>query len=912
MISQGIRLYTWVDVEKLLIRLQEENKWPVWLVAAQAYWDDLTLSILPKTPETKINSWLLEHFEPRLATREGQNFIILESTPGNSRELAVFIEEDENEGKPIQRRFVPSFEKPSILRPLSDAQHPAPFPADVPPLIAFHSFKGGVGRTTHAIALALALTETQNNNVVTELAEVRVLLVDADLEAPGITFLRNAKIPSPPVSYTDFLALVHSDPDPLSKDSIALVAAQLQGAFADGIYFLPAFRPGERFDLLEIKPEHLSLGDDPLLLTNMLAELGKALKVQAVIIDLRAGISELSAGILLDPRVYRVLVTTPSSQSIAGTNQMIELLAKIAPAKEDYEPLPALIISQVRIESRDSGSLDQIKEEMLEELLKLAPVKNEEIESEADLPPFRILDTIFNSELMVLPNDWDKVKAILDEQGMIRAISKQLPDWLPDLQKVISGANPEEVSSPPEVDLEAQRKQLADFAKSLIYAEGGIESKFLVTSPLRNLATNFANRVPIAVVVGAKGSGKTFSFLQLMRLQTWHNFANYVGASVVSFDAPVYAVFQSKNLRDKAIDKVIDANKAAINVLGFANAASLADLKDYVQGNLSKNLHDGLWRECWLNCLAWAAGFEKGKEGAGRNFVAYLRENNKRIIAVIDGLEDLFQDLPTNRNQQIALRSLLQDVPNWLGQQPSQPIGLIVFVRQDMVRHAIRQNSGQFMSLYRTYALRWDMFEALKLVVWITKQAGILPDVQTTNLETMKWGDLTKQLIPLWGYTLGTKEKSKEPPSAEWVITVLSDLKGQIQARDLVRFLHESAQGSLEDSLKDRILIPKAIREAIKPCSKEKIEEIKMENPILKPILNRLADLPKTAKKVPFSSMNMRLTEEEITILEDNGVILRVDERYEMPEIFRLGLEFIREKGRSPVLSLFQKAKKNL
>ena len=906
MILQGIRLYTWVDVEKVLIYLQEQGKWPEWLVAAQAYWDELTLAVRPETPEAEIKAWLTDHFEPRLQVREEELSIILESTQGKVRELPIFIKENEEE--PIQRRFVPSFEKPSILRPLSDTQHPAPFPADVPPLIAFHSFKGGVGRTTHAIALALALTETQNNNVVTELAEVRVLLVDADLEAPGITFLRNAKIPSPPVSYTDFLALVHSDPDPLSKDSIALVAAQLQGAFADGIYFLPAFRPGERFDLLEIKPEHLSLGDDPLLLTNMLAELGKALKVQAVIIDLRAGISELSAGILLDPRVYRVLVTTPSSQSIAGTNQMIELLAKIAPAKEDYEPLPALIISQVMMEFRNSGSLDRIRKEMLEELLKLAPVKNEEIESEADLPPFRILDTNFNPELMVLPNDWDKVV----DQGMIRAISKQLIDWLPDLQKVISGANPEEVSSPPEVDLEAQRKQLAEFAKSLIYAEGGIEDDFLVTSPLRNLATNFANKVPIAVVVGAKGSGKTFSFLQLMRLQTWQNFTKYVGVSVVSFDAPLYPVFQTADLNPRAVEKVNEAKNGAIKILGLANAASREDLEDYIRDNLSKNLHEGLWRECWLNCLAWAAGFEKGKEGAGRNFVAYLRENNKRIIAVIDGLETLFRNFLTDESQQCALRSLFQDVPNWLLQQPSQQIGLVIFVRQDVARHAIRQNIGQFMSLYETYALRWDMVEALRLVAWITKQAGILPDVQNTNLERMRWDDFTKQLIPLWGYTLGTKEKSKEPRSAEWVITVLCDLKGQIQARDLVRFLYEAAQGSLEDSLKDRILVPKAIREAIKPCSKEKIEEIKAENPTLKPILNKLASLSRTARRIPFIPTNFRLSNKEITILEENGVILRVDERYEMPEIFRLGLEFIREKGRSPVLSLFQKAKKNL
>ena len=40
---------------------------------------------------------------------------------------------------------------------------------------------------------------------------------------------------------------------------------------------------------------------------------------------------------------------------------------------------------------------------------------------------------------------------------------------------------------------------------------------------------------------------------------------------------------------------------------------------------------------------------------------------------------------------------------------------------------------------------------------------------------------------------------SREGRSAEWVIAALSDLKGQIQARDLVRLLSLAANNSMND-----------------------------------------------------------------------------------------------------------------
>ena len=338
MIPSDIRLYTWVDVEQVLLRMQEQNKWPEWLVWARAYWDELTIGIRPGT-QAQASAWLQDVYDPRYRLHSQpeivQGLIILESLPESERTLPIFFEETE-EQPPIPR-LTPSLSRPGVLWQLcQDIEPPDSLSSDVPPVVAFHSFKGGVGRTTHALALAQALTEDKH----------KVLLVDGDLEAPGISWVFERRLPNPSVSFADLIALVHGDASPDAVDAVQLVADRIQNALIDGIYVLPSFRSNEKFTALEIRPEHLfQSAKNPFILTNILASLGQALGADFVIVDLRAGLSELSTGLILDPRVYRIFVTTLSAQSISGTVRLLELLGERALSRRHTEPLPALIIN---------------------------------------------------------------------------------------------------------------------------------------------------------------------------------------------------------------------------------------------------------------------------------------------------------------------------------------------------------------------------------------------------------------------------------------------------------------------------------------------------------------------------------------------------------------------------------------
>lgn len=885
MIPDGIKLYTWVDVEEVLLRHQAD--WPEWLVWVRSYWDGLTMGIRPES-QAQAEAWLSEIYDPRFRPSSNSqvgNFIVLESLPENERTLAVQFEETQD--SPPTLRLEPSLARPGVLvPPQQHTELPPLFPSDLPPVIAFHSFKGGVGRTTHTIALAQALTE----------ANQRVLLVDGDLEAPGISWLLEQRLPNPPVSFSDLLALAHSDSSPQAENAVQLVADRLQSALVDGIYFVPSFRSIRGLNSLEIRPEHIIQGaENPFLITEVLAELGKALAVDAVLIDLRAGLSELSAGLLLDPRVYRVFVTTASGQSVAGTAQLLELLAARAISTRENDPLPALIVSQV---PEDGLHDDLVQEADFKLLQAVDSFVNEE---QGILPPKR--RTSFVNSLLVIPLSWDEVVVRLQRSGIIDAI-RPLLEWLPTQQsEYVEEALP---------SLRHQRESLRDFAEKLVYAERAESEDFLATIPLRRLASDYHRVLPITVIVGAKGSGKTYTFLQIVLGETWQAFVQAASDTKSEINAAIFPVLASKNLDPKSKLLLQDVRVKASQALGFPRPPNEDATRDHVRDSWQQTLHEGQWRERWLDIIAWSVGFKSQEVGAGRGLATHLAESGQQLVVVIDGLEDLFQDFTNDKAQQTALRALLQEAPEWLSQQPGRPIGLVTFIRRDMVLAAITQNAAQMMARYDPYALKWSNEEALRLVAWIAHKTDVVSNLNIDKLQNSNEDELIQALIPLWGKKLGS-ERSKDAWSARYVIAALSDFRGQIQARDLVRLLHLAAKGSVNDARwKDRILAPTAIRGALPDASKVKVEEIQIENTALKGIFTKLQGLGSESKKIPFTREDIGLSLDEMKILEDNGVVIREKDEYYMPEIFRFGLDFTMKAGARPkVLSLARRVRQN-
>ena len=309
------------------------------------------------------------------------------------------------------------------------------------------------------------------------------------------------------------------------------------------------------------------------------------------------------------------------------------------------------------------------------------------------------------------------------------------------------------------------RSRLSTIAKTLEYAESGEGQSFLRVAPLRALATVFQSSVPICVIVGSKGSGKTYTALQVARSETWSRFVGLISHSQTAETwGSIWPLLQSKNLQESARRIIDAARQQSVSRLGLSGSFKTTfDTTDALRESLQhEKADDTWWRHGWFTIIAISLGLPVASENesVGR-VISHLRQRAERLVVVIDGLE-LFPDLDERSGQQRALRVLLQDVPAYLREVPDSPLGIIVFIRRNLVRLAITQNVGQFETLYDAFALRWNEEEALRLAVWLAREAGATLALTTDQpIELASLEDAKKALVPVWGRKLGRTTRAR-------------------------------------------------------------------------------------------------------------------------------------------------------
>ena len=872
MIADQIKLYSWVDVKDQLLQAKEDGKWKEG-VKAEVYSSGLYIYHLSSSEERQVREWLTSLFPAAL---NGAGIMLENIISNEMRHLPLFIEETAH----IEAEdFLPSFARPSEISSKLGNLPPKRLNED-PVIIVAHSFKGGVGRTLHSLALASVLEELDPGK--------KILFVDADFEAPGSTWLT----PDAEIAVADVLNLVHGSEKPL--DIVPMIKAGVQNQAKGNIFFLPAFRTERQLRSLEIRPEHIfRFSENPFILTDIFAELGKQLGAVYIIVDLRAGISELSASWLLDPRTSNIFVTTLNSQSVGGTVILLDLLAK---QQKSYQlspvEAPAIIISQVPSES--AGSLERVWKQdeepsssyVSQNIHKLREAYSAYLDDistirEGGIDPISLkgdpsvsISPHYDS-LLILPNDWSVLKSLIQRSGLASNINDLAQSFL-----VTSGK--------PSVDksnLESSRKKMLETLPWLIYAEKHLPDHFYRSDAIRNLANKNRTRLPNLVVIGAKGAGKTFLFRQILRSQRWESFlsqsisqnnSDYQSAEVVATTFP-------ENIEKKPQYWVQYIKPAIIDALE----------NDF-------NLNN--WRTLWLDLMAWSAGHWPGSFGVGEKYIEFLGQDGEKKIFLFDGLEDLFQDYYNNERQQIALRALLQEVPAYIGVIPNASLGIIPFIRRDILEHVIKQNLGQFLDRYKEYELKWNRTEALRLVSWILTHYNILPIDKFINEDIADASEeaLTNALFPLWGWKLGSN-LSREARSAKKILNTLSNFNEEVQSRDLVRFLAEAIKEEMKLGnvhQEDRLLSPKSIYNAFPEVGKQKVHEVEQENKGNKyaEVLQKLKQ-ESTGIKVPFVRSDS-LTSEDIRILVEQGVLKQYNKKYYMAELFRLGLDIDKGKGK--------------
>ena len=887
------RPLTWLDVERLL-----KQRTALWSQLPEGV---LSVDCFPSGMEVrhfanadKVDDWL-GHVFGHAYQREHRSICLRIGETGYPVELMLEAEASapsRGQNYPLWRdvTYLPTDQAAAadsgaqlLIRRLANA--PAAWETG-PDLVSFHSFKGGVGRTTALMTYVAACMQNPDPG------PKKILVVDADLEAPGVSFWLD-EVNRPTVSFVQLLEALHYPPAGLDG-TLDFFAQELRktslsvGGMQRELFVLPAALNFAEIQDMPVAPEHLARNPaNPWQLSDHLHALGQRLGADAVFIDLRAGLSELASPILFDPRVDHFFVSTVAPQSVQGMAEVLRRLYAFnrqLPAVRQEDARPTVVLSLLTKELRDAAHYEQA----LKTLGEAYPT------DDALNPGVQWLEAEFLNTLMSIGSVRDALDALPQSSRLFASAS----DWAKALYATPTQAQPVTPTGDASATTslrQEQAKRLHEVCKAAEFADSSATSAILATEPLLNLGKHYSNELPNLLMIGAKGAGKTFTFRQLVGAGSWQHFLSKLGFNPASTtDAAIFPVLWSDNIEDKPNGEIKLVQGRTLDLIQgdkslLFGASAVRRLID--EALKSPPAH---WEDFWDSLIARQFGIS---EGGLRAVNQSLATYSTRVVFLFDGIEDAFKDA-NDDHAAGAIHALLR-LPNRISELDNRCIGAIVFARADYVQATVRQNLGQWLQRFQPFRLQWNPESFLRLAFMLSCQAGIHSN-EPKAAESLRIEELKIELECLWGKKLGG-EKSKEAHSARWVYAALCDLKGNVQARDLVRFLKFAAE--LESTRTgqtwpERVLAPESMRKAIPSCSVEKVNEAKSEIAPLKRWTELMEQRGVRNLKVPFSLEQAQLTPNILGSLQEIGVIYEdVDgnlgeERLFLPEIYRYGLGF--------------------
>ena len=924
---RSLRFLTWLDIRRVVRRKTAYGRnLPSGITNISCFSDALEISLAQTSDKKSAISHLKDWFGDWYQDEE--DFVQLDLDSSIVPKASIQLDLD-NSVLPIeftvdtfdredQLPLRPFWEEVAYLDEETSKSIPLPTPyQEAPSLLAFYSFKGGVGRTLHVAAHLFALLERAKEVH----KPINILIIDADLEAPGLTYWDRKEKQQPTVSFIDFLETYHYSQLSTEQtlESFAAEVKKTPQYYGESIfYFLPACLRDDQLLETPVLPEHLARSPESVwTFSNAIHQLGAALKVDYVIVDLRAGLSEISSPLIFDPRVQRFFITTAAEQSVEGLSLVLEQISRVAPSEAEIDSDqyfdPLVIISFLTPELQSLPAFDDALTKFRISYAQSTDSDDSSLYSKR----LEIGETDFSQELLYI-NTWEEARLKLASTS----IMKVAESWAES--QLRAEANGQDSDSTlkysPQQPLESVRA-FRDICQRYEFAESGAGQSLLITETLKNLATNFRDTLPRIVSLGAKGAGKTFIYVQLSRLKYWESFLNIALRGTEEPNAYIFPLLQSKNLQDTAKEIVLAAREEVRKALGDGNHSFLHSAhEERIQIALEEDLTDLKWSKFWVREIAISLGMNPtdSEEINLQGINSFLIGKKVRIVFLFDGLEDIFEGAASNESQKRALKALIS-LPDKLSEIRKPSFGLIVLLRRDFLRYAITQNSAQFERLYSPYDLSWDVDSFLKLVYWVCSQANVI-GAREDEIERLGREDLVSELQKLWGEKLGGLREAR---TASWVFAALTDFTGRLQARDIVRLLFHAADITVDRAQEvqferwssNRLLPPQAIRRSLQPCSEKKVNEAMEEYPAFRDWVVKVRnEYTPGQKRIPFVAEDLNLDQVTIRMLEEMGVIYEDSAkdgiaRYYMPEIFRAGLDFSLEKGSRPrVLVLKRKA----
>lgn len=761
--------------------------------------------------------------------------------------------------------------------------------SELPFIITFYSFKGGVGRST-ALGFVANILVTRG---------YRVVMIDFDLEAPGLSLM------FPPGALTpdrygvlDYLYQRFLSPDQ-NLPTITECIRRIETSGHGELYLIPAGEYNENDEgyihCLADLDMHLlyQLENNPV--HQLLDDVKTSLEPDIILLDARTGFTEMGAIALLDQADLGVICFSPTTeQSFVG----LKWVVKAASKQRSYRGIPDL-----RFLLTPMPAVAAIQQQVW--IARVA----EWIANNWEIPPSVTIDELYY-QVPYNPNI-----------TTLASLSNDMPPGIPEayipLADAITASVPEK--RPPTPRLAEVRQQILDELEFQTATAQEIDSAEIPNIFQRTADFSKFLQDRTWLVCGAKGTGKTLLFrLFVERSDDAKRLAAEKGSDLHALHfIPGHGQAGLRNTLLISTDLISYERQAGedswtlfwLNYMLLQLIAALPEVRSLpsldsrlvdlsVQHNLS---HAHII--AWLVERALSPTLAPQAHDELRVIDQWLKQHNQRVWLLYDELDAGFGDTERRRR---SLDSLL----GWWIESGSSLTNIVpkILLREDIWSNLNFTNKAYYAT--KMIQLRWNEEDLWRVVLrqaldesrTFTRLIDQQLNVGVKSLDNTEGSLLLKCLYPLWGERMG----SRKAYTQNWIRNRIKDWKNNLFPRSLVLLLQDAI--NIENAYRDRnppdvIIRPRSLIEALPKASLQRVEEVGNEYPEFKDLLDKFAGERSPIALNRLSEIWGLETPElksKVNGMIEAGILKEYDRlpddipRYSVPELYLYGLKMKR------------------
>ncbi|MGA7934238.1 MAG: AAA family ATPase [Kovacikia sp.] len=716
-----------------------------------------------------------------------------------------------------------------------DPQQRASLEKDIPKrpqIVTFYSFKGGVGRST---ALGMVAISLANRNR-------RVVVVDFDLEAPGISILFRPNLASENEAESygilDYLHQRHLTPEE-NIPPIANCIHQVDLPGRGELFLVPAGEYDENyihrlaeFDRRTWQSFYKGAANP---VEQLISDIQEQVDPDVILIDARPGFNDTGAIALLDLADTGIICFSPTDQSFDGLRWVIQAARK----QSDYRGKPDLrflltpmpILAEDQLDAWITKAEDWITEHWgLPDGVSIGELYYKIFYN----PSIAALSSLVGTPANLM-NDYLPV---------VDAIDASLPDIKSSVSTATTG-NRRTILN--ELHFEAARAQDLQ-AENIpdIFQRTGDFPKFL------------SNRTWL--IRGAKGTGKSILFRLFVEQSdkakqlassdvNLSNFYFFAGHGETRLGG---SILGSENLA--SYEKQVGQNNWAVFWLNYAllqlclshtELRSISSLdKDLL--TLSSQIDPSQ-----TSIISWLVKRTQSLQAIPqasdelREIDRWLSERGQNVWLLYDELDAGFG---FGSESYLRRRRALEALLGWWLESGASLKCIVpkIFLREDIWNQLNFTNKGHYTG--RSLQLKWDEADLWRLVLRQSLQSSpnlsrVLEQelgITVGRLETVGLEQLRKSLYPLWGERMGRGRKAY---TYNWVRTRIADSNENCFPRSLILLLEGAVSNEKNFSTEyssEIVFRPRSLIEAFPRVSEQRVDEVRNEYRELEEPLNRL------------------------------------------------------------------------